>query len=116
MSGGRSDCRSFSLPSKLAACFGKWPIVLYGIVLIMNALAYSILAKTLVSHHGKESLIAKAIGKDWKGKLSLLIYAIAIGASFIHSAIGLFLYFLVAVIWLLPDTRIEKLLIAEGKE
>lgn len=96
--------------------FGKWPIVLYGIVLIMNALAYSILAKTLVSHHGKESLIAKAIGKDWKGKLSLLIYAIAIGASFIHSAIGLFLYFLVAVIWLLPDTRIEKLLIAEGRE
>ena len=96
--------------------FGKWPIVFYGIILIMNALAYTILAKTLVLHHGKNSLIALAMGKDWKGKLSLIIYAIAIGASFIHSGISLFLYFVVASIWLLPDRRIEKLLIAEAKE
>lgn len=96
--------------------FEKWPVILYGVVLIMNALAYAILAQTLISHHGKNSLIAKAIGKDWKGKISLLIYAIAIGSSFIDSAIGLFLYFLVAVMWLLPDRRFEKLLIANAKE
>jgi uncharacterized membrane protein len=90
--------------------FSKWPVICYGIVLIMNAIAYTILAKTLVSHHGKDSLIAKALGKDWKGKLSLAIYAIAIGTSFIHSGIGLTLYFVVAAIWLIPDRRIEKLL------
>lgn len=96
--------------------FGKWPIVFYGIVLIMTAIAYTILAKALVWHHGKYSLIAKAIGKDWKGKFSLLVYAVAIGTAFIHSGIGLLLYFAVAVIWLIPDRRIEKLLIAEKKE
>ncbi len=96
--------------------FGKWPVIFYGIILIMNAIAYTILAQTLVSHHGKDSLIAKALGKDWKGKLSLLIYAAAIGSSFIHPGIGMFLYFVVAVIWLIPDRRIEKLLIAEAKE
>ncbi|MFA6946702.1 MAG: TMEM175 family protein [Pedobacter sp.] len=96
--------------------FGKWPVIFYGIILIMNAMAYTILAQTLVSHHGKDSLIAKALGKDWKGKLSLLIYATAIGTSFIHPATGLVLYFVVAVIWLIPDRRIEKLLIAEAKE
>lgn len=96
--------------------FGKWPVIFYGIILIMNAIAYTILAQTLVSHHGKDSLIAKALGKDWKGKLSLLIYAAAIGASFIHPGIGLALYFIVAVIWLLPDRRFEKLLITEAKE
>ncbi|HQT23589.1 TMEM175 family protein [Daejeonella sp.] len=96
--------------------FGKWPVILYGIILIMNAIAYFILAKTLVSHHGKDSLIAKALGQDWKGKLSLIIYATAIGASFIHSGIGMFLYLVVAVIWLIPDTRIEKLLISESQK
>jgi uncharacterized membrane protein len=94
--------------------FGKWPVILYGVILIMNAISYTILAYTLVSHHGKDSLLAKALGKDWKGKLSLIIYATAIGASFIHSGIGMFLYFVVAVIWLIPDTRIEKVLIAES--
>ena len=92
--------------------FSKWPVICYGVVLIMNAIGYTILAQTLISHHGKDSLIAKALGKDWKGKLSLAIYAIAIGTSFIHSGIGLTLYFVVAAIWLIPDRRIEKLLIS----
>lgn len=96
--------------------FGKWPVILYGIVLIFNAIAYTILERALVSHHGKDSLIAKALGKDWKGKLSMLIYATAIGASFLYSEIGLILYFVVAIIWLLPDTRIEKLLISESQK
>jgi len=94
--------------------FSKWPVICYGIVLIMNAIAYTILAHSLISHHGKDSLIAKALGKDWKGKLSLAIYATAIGTSFIHSGIGLALYFVVAAIWLIPDRRIEKLLISAG--
>ena len=94
--------------------FGKWPVIMYGVIMIMNAIAYTILGRTLVFHHGKDSLIAKALGQDWKGKLSLLIYATAIGTSFIHPGIGMFLYFVVAVIWLIPDTRIEKLLIAES--
>jgi uncharacterized membrane protein len=94
--------------------FGKWPVILYGVILIMNAISYTILAYTLVAHHGKDSLLAKALGKDWKGKWSLLIYASAIGLSFIHSGIGLFLYFVVAVIWLIPDPRIEKVLVAEA--
>ena len=96
--------------------FGKWPVIFYGIVLIMNAIAYTILAKTLISHHGKDSLIDRALGNDWKGKLSLGIYASAIGLSFIHSGIGMFLYFVVAVLWLIPDTRIEKLLIDESSK
>ena len=94
--------------------FGKWPVIFYGIILIMNVISYTILAQTLVSHHGKDSLLAKALGKDWKGKWSLIIYASAIGLSFIHSGIGMFLYFVVAVIWLIPDTRIEKVLVAEA--
>jgi uncharacterized membrane protein len=94
--------------------FGKWPVIFYGIILIMNAISYTILAQTLVSHHGKDSLLAKALGKGWKGKWSLIIYASAIGLSFIHSGIGMFLYFVVAVIWLIPDTRIEKVLVAEA--
>jgi len=96
--------------------FSKWPVICYGIVLIMNAIAYTILAHSLIAHHGADSLIAKALGKDWKGKLSLGIYAAAIGASFIHSGIGLTLYFVVAAIWLIPDRRIEKLLLSSGSQ
>ncbi|MBC7758829.1 MAG: DUF1211 domain-containing protein [Phormidesmis sp. FL-bin-119] len=91
--------------------FQMWPVVFYGIVLLMNAIAYSILAFTLVSHHGKQSLLAEALGRDWKGKSSIVIYAAAIAFSFVNSWIGFFLYFVVAIIWLIPDTRIEKVLV-----
>ncbi|RYD77404.1 MAG: DUF1211 domain-containing protein [Sphingobacteriales bacterium] len=87
--------------------FAQWPVILYGIVLIMSGIAYSILSHTLVNHHGKNSLLAKAVGKDTKGWISILIYATALGASFIHAWIGLALYFVVAIIWLIPDKRIE---------
>ncbi|MEJ7780902.1 MAG: TMEM175 family protein [Daejeonella sp.] len=91
--------------------FAMWPVVFYGIVLLMNAIAYAILALTLLKHHGKDSLLAIAMGKSWKEKLSIIIYASAIGLSFINPWIGLALYFVVAVIWLIPDERIEKVLI-----
>lgn len=93
--------------------FEMWPVVFYGIVLLMNAIAYSILAITLVEHHGKESLLAIALGKDWKGKLSIIIYVTAIALSFVNAWIGIALYTVVAIIWLVPDRRIEKVLVEE---
>lgn len=91
--------------------FDKWPVVFYGVVLLMNAIAYTILALTLVSHHGKESLLAKAMGKDWKGKLSIVIYASAIGLTFVNPWLGMAMYTVVAIIWLIPDRRIERVLV-----
>lgn len=88
--------------------FAKWPVICYGVVLIMNALAYTILARKLVKHHGDHSLLADAIGSDTKGKISMAIYAIAIGVSFINSWFGFALYGVVAIIWFLPDRRIEN--------
>ena len=78
----------------------------------MNAVAYTILAKSLVHHHGKESTFAQALGKDSKGKISLAIYATAIFAAFINSWISLGLYTLVAIIWLVPDKRFEDRILA----
>jgi len=92
--------------------FSKWPAIIYGIVLFMNAVAYTILAKSLVHHHGKESTFAQALGKDSKGKISLAIYATAIFAAFINSWISLGLYTLVAIIWLVPDKRFEDRILA----
>jgi uncharacterized membrane protein len=88
--------------------FTKWPVVFYGIVLIMNAVAYSILMFFLIKLHGKESLLAKAMGNDRKGKISIIIYATAIGVSFLSSWVGFALYILVACIWFIPDRRIEN--------
>ncbi len=92
--------------------FSKWPAIIYGVVLFMNAVAYTILAKSLLHHHGKESTFALALGKDSKGKISLAIYATAIVAAFISSWISLGLYTLVAIIWLVPDKRFENRIIA----
>ncbi len=96
--------------------FEMWPVVFYGIVLLMNSISYYILAQTLVKHHGKESLIATAVGHDWKGKLSTALYALGIGLSFVNPWIGFALYTVVAIIWLIPDTRIERVLVEGYKE
>jgi uncharacterized membrane protein len=93
--------------------FSKWPVVLYGFVLIMNAIAYSLLITALLRHHGHDSLLGRAIGKDWKGKLSIVIYATAIGLSFLNSWLGFSLYVVVACIWFTPDTRIERTIVHE---
>ncbi|MBD2597074.1 DUF1211 domain-containing protein [Nostoc spongiaeforme FACHB-130] len=90
--------------------FTNLPVALYGVVLLMAAIAYFILTRALISHHGKDSTLATAVGRDWKGKLSLLIYAAAIPLSFVNSWFGCALYVLVAIIWLIPDRRIEKAL------
>jgi uncharacterized membrane protein len=93
--------------------FTKWPVIVYGVVLIMNSIAYYILVRSLLKANGKDSTLAKALGSDVKGKISTLIYAIGIGAAFFNSWISLGLYAVVAIIWLIPDRRIEKT-IGEG--
>ncbi len=88
--------------------FETWPVALYGFVLMMSVIAYYILAKTLVHTHGKESLIAQALGKDRKGMLSVMLYIAGIGLTFINSWFGFSVYILVAAMWFIPDRRIEK--------
>jgi uncharacterized membrane protein len=87
------------------------PVALYGTVLLLAGMAYVILTRTLISHHGKDSTLAIAVGKDLKGKLSVVIYAVAIAISFINTWISCTLYVLVAAMWFIPDRRIEKTLI-----
>lgn len=96
--------------------FSRWPAFLYGFVLFMNAIAYTILAKLLISHEGTSSTLSKAVGKDNKGKISLLIYLIAMSTALINSWISFALYVTVAIIWIIPDSRIEKRFKEEGIE
>lgn len=93
--------------------FTTWPVAVYGIVLFMAGMAYYILAHCLADLHGKDSTLALAIGKDKKGLLSVMIYALGIGLSFVHSWMGLSLYALVAAMWFIPDRRIERKITGE---
>ncbi len=86
------------------------PVALYGINLIMAGISYFILSQVLIVEHGKNSSLAKAIGSDFKGKLSVVVYAIAISLAFWNTWIALTLYLLVAIMWLIPDRRIERVL------
>lgn len=90
--------------------FAPAPVAVYGAVLLMNGLAYVILMLLLVKHHGNESLLARAVGSDSKGKLSLACYLISIPCAFVSVWISGGLYVLVALIWLIPDKRIERVL------
>jgi len=90
--------------------FAATPVAVYGGVLFMAGTAYYILAQALVAHHGQDSAIAHAIGKDQKGQISLVIYAIAILLSFVQPWLAMALYVAVAVMWFIPDRRIEKAL------
>src|ERR1044072_6933688 len=87
--------------------FAQWPVVLYGGVLLMAAIAYTILVFTLLAAPGNE-LLASALGSDFKGKVSIVLYIAGIALSFVNPWFGLALYVSVAVIWLIPDTRIER--------
>ena len=90
--------------------FAPWPVALYGGVLLLAGTAYFILTKVLIAHHGKDSTLARSIGSDRKGKISLVVYAVAIPLSFKQPWIAFALYVMVAIMWLLPDPRIEKTL------
>jgi Predicted integral membrane protein len=87
--------------------FSTWPVALYGLISFCAGTAYYFLAKCLVTIHGKDSTLGIAIGKDWKGKISIIIYAAGIGLSFLNSWLGLAMYILVAALWFIPDKRIE---------
>jgi uncharacterized membrane protein len=86
------------------------PVALYGAVLLACAVAYTILSLLLIRHHGNDSVLGRAFGADIKGKLSLALYAMAIPAAFYNTGISKALYITVAIIWLVPDSRIERLL------
>ena len=90
--------------------FAPWPVALYGLVLLFAGAAYFILTKMLVAHHGKDSTLARSIGRDRKAKLSLVVYAAAIPLSFSEPWIACACYVMVAIIWFLPDRRIERTL------
>lgn len=87
--------------------FALMPVVLYGGVLWFAGLAYYILTRALIAHHGQDSLLAEAIGKDSKGLWSLYIYTAAIPLAFLAPWLAALLYVVVAIMWLIPDRRIE---------
>ena len=90
--------------------FAAVPMAVYGIVLLAAAIAYFALQQTIIASQGEHSVLAAAVGRDVKGKTSPLIYAVAIPSAFVHPAIAGALYVLVAIMWLAPDRRIERVL------
>ena len=88
--------------------FDPWPVAVYGTVLLLAAIAYYILTRALISLHGKGSGLATSIGRDRKGKISIAIYAVAIPLAFVKPWISGMCYVIVAIIWLIPDPRIER--------
>jgi len=90
--------------------FAPWPVAAYGAVLLSSAIAYFILVRALIALHGSDSVLATALGSDFKGKVSVGIYAVAILFCFVDSWVSGGLYLLVAIMWLVPDRRIEKLI------
>ena len=90
--------------------FAEMAVALYGAVLLMAAVAYTLLSRLLIKHDGMNSMLATAVGRDFKGKVSLLIYVAAIPLSFANRWLALGLYILVAIQWFIPDRRIERVL------
>ncbi len=95
--------------------FAVVPTALYGGVLLMAALAYWMLQNALIAAQGEGALLQQAIGVDWKGKVSPLLYLAAIGATFVAPWIGQAIYVAVALLWLIPDRRIELALLRRGE-
>jgi uncharacterized membrane protein len=90
--------------------FASLPVALYGVVLLCAACAYYIFTRVLLAHHGKDSVLAHALGTDFKGRISPFIYLTGIVLAFWHPLVSCGLYALVAAIWLCPDPRIERAL------
>jgi uncharacterized membrane protein len=88
--------------------FAALPTALYGVVLLMAGISYTLLQMSLVAVNGKNALLAHAVGRDLKGKLSVVCYVLAIPLAFVHQAISDVIYMLVAVMWFIPDRRIER--------
>ena len=92
--------------------FASWPVALYGVVLFLSAVAYFVLTRALLSLHGEDSVLAAALGRDFKGKISIVMYLFAIPLAFVNSWLAGALYVLVAIMWFVPDRRIETTLTA----
>jgi uncharacterized membrane protein len=90
--------------------FAALPTAAYGLVLMMAAIGFQLLQRTLISRSGADSTLAHAVGRDLKGKLSMSAYAVAIGLAFIQPWIAIALYIAVAIIWFVPDRRIESII------
>jgi TMEM175 potassium channel family protein len=95
--------------------FAVIPSAFYGVILLMAAMAYWVLQTVIIRIQGPESLLKKAVGRDWKGKLSPVLYVIGIISTFWAPAVSQAIYTLVALLWLVPDKRIEKVLRAESR-
>jgi uncharacterized membrane protein len=93
--------------------FASTPVAVYGAVLLCSGIAYTILVLTLVALHGKDSTVAVASGRDFKGKVSIALYAAGIPLAFVYPWASCALYGSVAIMWLVPDRRLEKALLAE---
>ena len=87
-----------------------WPAALYGVVQLFAGIAYNLLTRALIALHGRDSVLAKAVGRDVKGVVSVVIYLIAILLAFVSAWLAYGLYVVVVIIWLVPDPRIEKTL------
>ena len=90
--------------------FEAIPTAAYGCVLLMAAIAYWILQRAIIARQGSDSLLASAIGRDWKGKLSPLLYLLAVPLAFVKPWFSHGIYVLVALLWLIPDPRIERMM------
>jgi uncharacterized membrane protein len=88
--------------------FDRLPTALYGIALLWAAVAYYLLQQAIIKHQGREGALAKALGSDFKGKASLILYMAGIGSAFVATSISHAIYVLVALMWLVPDRRIER--------
>jgi uncharacterized membrane protein len=95
--------------------FARMPVALYGLNLLMAAIAFYILQRRIVRKHGKGSILARAIGRDIKGKISPILYVIAMVSAFFYQWIAEGIYILVALIWIIPDKRIERIFESESQ-
>jgi uncharacterized membrane protein len=96
--------------------FEALPTAVYGLVLLMAALAYLLLQRLIIAAEGEDSVLAQAVGRDWKGKASWLLYVVAVGTASRWTWLSQSLYVLVALLWLIPDRRIERLLQLQAQE
>ena len=95
--------------------FAQVPVLVYGINLFCAAIAYYILQQALIRQQGREGALARAVGRDWKGKASPLIYLTGIALGVVQPLLGLAVYTAVALIWLVPDRRVENFVIQAGR-
>jgi uncharacterized membrane protein len=93
--------------------FATLPAAAYGVVLLMAAIAYLILQHRIIASQAEDSILKRAIGSDWKGKLSPLLYVVAIVLAFVSPWLAVSIYVLAAIMWVIPDRRIERVLIGK---